>query len=88
MEKQYLLQLYEGIGRGQAAVRTCYDWKARSPLLFLIGLKDLCRWHLGQLCGPPPELRKQHPGIAFDIHELNQRLIWGRSKQALRSFWP
>jgi glycosyltransferase involved in cell wall biosynthesis len=82
MDKKYLLQLYEGIGRGQSAVRKLHDWKARSPLSYLIGLKDFCRWLLGKWRGPSLELRHQHPVIAGDLHDLHQRLIWGRVLQA------
>ena len=87
MDKKYLLRLYEGIGRGQSATRKCSDWKARSPLSYLIGLKDFCRWRLGQWRGPSPELRHQHPAVAGDLHDLHQRLVWGRSIQALFPFW-
>jgi glycosyltransferase involved in cell wall biosynthesis len=87
MEKDYLLRLYEGIGRGQAAVRRLYDWKARSPLVWLIGLKDFIRWQLGQWRGPALEIKKRHPLIADDLHDLHQRLVWGRSFQAFHQFW-
>jgi len=88
MEKEYLLKLYEAIGRGQAEVRKLYDWKARTPLNFLIGLKDFCRWQLGKWCGPSAQLRRQWPEIAGDLHDLSQQLLWGRSLQALSSLWP
>ncbi len=87
MGKNYLLRLYEGIGRGQTAVRRLSDWKARTPLAWLIGLKDLCRWQFGQWRGPAPRLRQQHPALAADLHDLNQRLVWGRSMQAMLPFW-
>jgi hypothetical protein len=86
MEKKYLVRLYEGIGRGQSATRKCYDWKARTPLAWLIGLKDFCRWQLGQWRGPSPELRHQHPEIAADLHDLHQQMTLGRACQALS--WP
>lgn len=86
MDKNYLLRLYEGIGRGQAASRKCYDWKTRSPLAWLIGLKDYCRWQLGQMRGPLPELRQKHPDIAGDLHDLQQSMTIGRARQALS--WP
>jgi glycosyltransferase involved in cell wall biosynthesis len=86
MEKKYLLRLYEGIGRGQAAVRGLYDWKARTPLAWLIGLKDWIRWRRGQRQGPAPELRRAHPAIAVDLHELHQVQTLGRARQALA--WP
>ena len=86
MDKQYLLRLYAGIGRGQAAIRKFYDWKARSPLAWLIGLKDYCRWQLGQWRGPSPELRHEHPTLAGDLHDLHQSMTLGRAYQALS--WP
>ncbi len=86
MDKKYLLRLYRGIGHGQAAMRKCYDWKARSLLSWLIGLKDFCRWQLGQWRGPSAELRQQHPAIAGDLHELHQQMTLGRASQALS--WP
>ncbi|HWY29861.1 MAG TPA: glycosyltransferase [Candidatus Acidoferrum sp.] len=86
MEKDYLLRLYEGIGCGQAEIRRLYDWKARSPLGVLIGANDLFRWLAGQWSGPGPELRQRYPEIARDLHELNQRMTLGRSRQALGRF--
>jgi len=87
MEKdKYLVRLYEGIGRGQAATRKIYDWKARSPLSWLIGMKDLSRWLIGKWSGPSQELRQRHPNVAGDLHDLNQSLILGRARQAL--LWP
>jgi len=84
MKKDYLLRIYEGIGRGQAATRKCYDWKARSPLSLLIGLKDYCRWLSGQWRGPSAELCYQRPAVAGDLHELHQSMVWGRAMQAFR----
>jgi hypothetical protein len=86
MEKEYLQQLHEGIGRGQAVVRKCYDWKARSPLVWLIGLKEFCRWQLGQWRGPSPDMHRKHPDIADDLHDLRQSQVWGRAIQAFH-FW-
>jgi hypothetical protein len=84
MEKSYLLKLYEGIGRGQAAVRRLYDWKARNrALVALIGVKDLGRWLRGRISGPSIALSSSPVGLAADLHELNQRLVWGRAMQAL-----
>lgn len=83
MDKKYLLRLYEGIGRGQAATRRVYDWKARTPLAWLIGLKDLARFTLGHLRGPSVESLQSYPDIAADLHDLHQRLVWGRAMQAL-----
>lgn len=85
MTLEYLLRLYEGIGRGQAMVRRIYDWKARHPVLStLIGIKDLGRWLWGQVRGAPPgdrphELRRQ-------LHALQQRQRWGRGWQAISVF--
>ncbi len=86
MEKSYLLRLYEGIGRGQAVLRTCYDWKARTPLAWLIGTKDLVRWVRGRIVGPPPKLRLSHLETADDLHALRQRQTLARAFQAMR--WP
>jgi glycosyltransferase involved in cell wall biosynthesis len=87
MEKEkYLVRLYEGIGRGQAATRKMYDWKARSPLSWLIGLKDFGRWLIGNWRGPSAGLRQRHPDIADDLHDLNQSLTLGRARQAM--LWP
>jgi glycosyltransferase involved in cell wall biosynthesis len=88
MNKDYLLRLYEGIGRGQAATRKCYDWKARSLLAWLLALKDFCRWVIGQWRGPSRDLIDHHPGTATDIHRLNQSLTLGRALQALQFRLP
>ena len=84
MNLEYLLRLYEGIGRGQAATRLIYDWKARNAVLGkLIGLKDLGRWLKGQVVGlwtdaNTNELRPQ-------LHRLHQRQLWGRGWQGICS---
>jgi glycosyltransferase involved in cell wall biosynthesis len=80
MEKGYLLRLYEGIGRGQAATRRVYDWKARTVLSWGIGLKDLVRWVGGRLSGGV------RVGLEGELHELRQRQVLGRGLQAMR--WP
>ena len=80
MEKGYLLRLYEGIGRGQAATRRVYDWKARTVLSWGIGLKDLVRWVGGRMRGGVGG------GLAGELHELRQRQTLGRGLQAMR--WP
>jgi glycosyltransferase involved in cell wall biosynthesis len=85
-EKEYLLRLYEGIGRGQAATRSMFDWKARTPVAWLIGFKDYCRWCSGKWRGAAAELRRRHPDIAQDLHDLNQKLTLGRACQAFS--WP
>lgn len=86
MEKDYLQRLYQGIGRGQAAVRRLYDWKARSPLGLLIALKDLGRWIEGSIHGPDKSLRVTRPDLARDLHDLDQALLLGRSRGAV-AFW-
>jgi len=86
MEKEYLLRLYEGIGRGQAAVRPLYDWKACTPLAWLIAAKDFSRWLLGPFRGTTAKLRQQDPDIVTDLQDLNQSMILGRARQAV-SWW-
>jgi cellulose synthase/poly-beta-1,6-N-acetylglucosamine synthase-like glycosyltransferase len=86
MTKDYFLRYYARIGRGQASVRLLHDWKARTPIAWLIGLKDFCRWQLGQWRGPSPALRHQHPALAGDLHELHQSMTLNRARQALA--WP
>ena len=80
MEKGSLQRLYEGIGRGQAATRRVYDWKARTVLSWGIGLKDLVRWAAGQVRGGVDG------GLEGDLHEFRQRQVLGRGLQAMR--WP
>lgn len=86
MTKNYFLDYYRRIGIGQANVRKLYDWKARTPVAWLIGLKDLCRWNIGFWCGPSTELKLKHPQIAGDLHELHQSMTRSRGLQAIR--WP
>lgn len=74
MEKDYLLKLYEGIGRGQASVRRLYDWKARHfPTSLIIFLKDCVRY-----------LKGMSIAIKTDEDLLNSRLLIGRIKESLR----
>ncbi len=86
MAKPYLLRLFSGIGRGQAALRRLHDWRARSPLAWLIGLKDLMRWLAGDLRGPDEAKGGETADLARDLHELRQAQTLGRATQALR--WP
>lgn len=82
MRKEYLLGLYEGIGRGEAATRKLYDWKARTGLSWAIGFKDLLRWGMGRVRGGEAEAG----GIVGDVRDLELRRTLGRALQALR--WP
>lgn len=84
LEISYLMKLYEGIGRGQAAVRRLSDWKARNRVFAsLIAAKDLVRWLRGRAMGPSREIKSRHLPIARELHELQQRLVWGRAMQAM-----
>ena len=78
MNKSYLQKLYEGIGRGQAATRRIYDWKARCPLAFGIAMKDFFRWGYGEIW------KNRSIGLERDLKDLNQRQIWGRAIQAIK----
>jgi glycosyltransferase involved in cell wall biosynthesis len=84
MEKKYLLRLYDGIGRGQAAVRRLYDWKARTPLAMVIAAKDLARWSK-RCCLPRVEdSRASDPELARDLNDLEKSLLLGRALGALK----
>ena len=81
MQKDYLLKLYEGIGRGQAAVRKLYDWKARNPIFAMfIAFKDMVRWTFAEFNSPvePTENSISERKLARDMKDLNQRLLRGR----------
>jgi cellulose synthase/poly-beta-1,6-N-acetylglucosamine synthase-like glycosyltransferase len=82
MRKEYLLRLYEGIGRGEAATRKLYDWKARTALSWAIGMKDLVRWGVGRVRGVPTGAA----GTAGDVRDLELQRTLGRALQGLR--WP
>ena len=82
MGKEYLMRLFAGIGRGQAVVRRLEDWRSRTPLSWLIGLKDLFRWAAGVVYGD----RGDGGGVERDLHDLHQEMVLGRAQQALR--WP
>lgn len=82
---EYLLRLYEGIGRGQASMRPLWDAKAKSPILaLLIALKDGGRWLLRAVRGTSPALRQERGALADDVHRLDQAQVWGRFVQGLR----
>jgi glycosyltransferase involved in cell wall biosynthesis len=81
MEKAYLLQLYKGIGRGQAAVRRLYDWKARTPLALIIAAKDLARW-LKRSWRPPS--RVEDEVLTRDLNDLERNLLLGRIRATIK----
>lgn len=81
MQKGYLLNLYEGIGRGQAAVRRIFDPKARSPLALGIAVKDAVRLIKGRIFGPVSSNGTSDPCLVRDLHDLHLRMIWGRLKE-------
>jgi len=81
MEKDYLLRLYAGIGRGQAVVRRLYDWKARTPLAVLIAGKDFIRWFT---TGHLKRFVADDAALARDLNDLERRLIAGRALQMLK----
>jgi glycosyltransferase involved in cell wall biosynthesis len=86
IQKDYLLRLYDGFGRSDVHVRALHDCKARIKLLrAAIGLKDFGRWISRKLTGPSKPLRQQHPDVADDLHELEQRMTLARSLEAI---WP
>ncbi len=76
MEKAYLLALYEGIGRGQVALRRLYDWKARCPpTVAIIAFKDCLRW-----------LHRRYVARGSDRNDLAVRMLAGRIKESLRGW--
>ncbi|HMP77610.1 MAG TPA: glycosyltransferase [Kiritimatiellia bacterium] len=78
-EPAYLARLYEGIGRGQAAMRPLFDPKARNPLLRrMIALKEALRWIVWGLRGPSAAVRAEFGALAPDVHRLHQRQVYGR----------
>jgi len=93
MTREYLLRLYDGIGRGQTAVRRL--WAPRGHLrsvVFLVGLKCFFMWLRGKISGPtekkwlthfPESICAQYPELRSDLHALEQSLIWGRMSAAL-----
>jgi glycosyltransferase involved in cell wall biosynthesis len=81
----YLLRLYEGIGRGQASMRSLYDPKARiAALALLIAVKEGLRWLAGALRGPSRSLRAELGTLAPEVHRLHQAQVYGRFRQGLR----
>jgi len=83
MEKDYLLQLYDGIGRGQASVRRLYDWRARTPLAMLIAAKDLARWLERSWRPCFADARAENDGLERDLNDLEKRLLLGRALAAI-----
>ena len=84
MELAYLLRLYAGIGRGQAAVRRLHDRKARNLMLVpVIAARDALRWLRG--CVSSHQVtdvgdRK----TAAALHALHQRQLLARAAATLR----
>lgn len=83
MEKGYLIRLYDGIGRGNAANRKCFDWKARTPLAILIAAKDLARWLRRSLLRPKPRDDIVSRNLLADLNDLEKRFLLARTLQAL-----
>jgi glycosyltransferase involved in cell wall biosynthesis len=86
LQKDYLLHLYSGIGRGQAAVRRLFDWKARTPLAWILAAKDFVRWTKINKLALKPEKSVEEKALLIDLRQLQESLLWGRACQALR-FW-
>ncbi|MGE9269975.1 MAG: glycosyltransferase [Verrucomicrobiales bacterium] len=84
--KEYLLRLYDGIGRGQAATRRIYDGRARSPLALLISLKDLFRWIelYGKSIFSSSQIRAS--SLDSDLRDLHRSQLRGRILEALRFY--
>lgn len=83
--REYLLRLYEGIGRGQASLRLLYDAKARNPVLRrMIAGKEWLRWLKGTLFGASTLTKSEYGPLARDVHELQQRQVWGRFSEGWR----
>lgn len=80
----YLLRLYEGIGRGQASMRRLYDPRMKSTALaVLIALKEGLRWLSGYVRGPGATVRREYGERARDVHRLQRRQTYGRFRQGL-----
>ena len=86
MHKDYLLRLYAATGRGQAAVRRIFDWKARTPLALVIALKDSLRL-LRRSLGPPGDpTGTESEELLKDLNDLEKCLLFARSRRTL-AFW-
>ncbi len=93
MTRPYLLRLYDGIGRGQAAVRRLWArGGTRRSVALVIGLKDLLLWLRGLLGGPGSHNNVTfarlaqgavEPALRRDLHALDQSLLWGRFAAAM-----
>lgn len=84
-EAAYLLRLYEGIGRGQAAMRPLFDPKARVRVLAaLIALKEGARWIAGFGLGPSAAVRAEFGSLAREVQNLHQRQVYGRFSEGLK----
>ena len=93
MTRDYLLRLYEGIGRGQAAVRRLWARHGdRRVVSFLAGLKDGLLWLRGCLFGPGAGTRltttalpvgAEPVALRRDLHAMEQSLLRGRVAGAL-----
>lgn len=81
MEPDYLQKLYFSIGQGQAAVRRIFDWKARTPLAWIIAAKDAFR-----LLTATPRHTGAQDSLASELADLQSRLIRGRIQKTLK-FW-
>lgn len=69
-----------------AGAERLYDWRARSPLAWLIGLKDLVRWIAGDLGGAREAEGGETANLMRDLDDLRQAQTMGRALWALR--WP
>ena len=93
MTRDYLLRLYEGTGRGQAAVRRLWARHGdRRWMALVVALKDFSLWLRGSLLGPNGRTRLTitsfGPGaepaeLRRDLHAMEQSLLRGRVAGAL-----
>ena len=75
-----------GSGGGLAGAERLHDWRARSPLAWLIGLKELMRRIAGDLRAQVEAEGGEMADLVCDLHDLRQAQAMGRVLWALR--WP
>jgi glycosyltransferase involved in cell wall biosynthesis len=85
MEVDYLSRLHEAVGRGQAAVRRLWAWQGNTRWMSAtVAAKDMLVYLARSIRGPVPVPGLEDKSELRTLHDMRQRLLFGRISEAIR----